>query len=185
MQSPIKMEDCAISSSKVCEPPQASSRPQKLQQIFVPVDLTNDCRATLNYAIRLAQTFGSTLNLLHLYQEPYVLNPGPHSRNCDVFKQQRQKVFADFYNLLQKARNKYPDSVGYFEYGNPDRDICKIARQLNADLLIVSTHNGKWLEHLVFGRHAERILADAPCPVLIVREQETDPPDPNPGILQR
>jgi nucleotide-binding universal stress UspA family protein len=40
--------------------------------------------------------------------------------------------------------------------------------------LILSTHNGKWLEHMLFGRHADRILANAPRPVLVVREQETD-----------
>ena len=72
-----------------------------------------------------------------------------------------------------ETRNKYPDSIGYFEYGNPDREIDVIARQLHADLLIVSIHNGKWLEHLLFGRH-DRILAKVPCPVLIVREGKRD-----------
>jgi nucleotide-binding universal stress UspA family protein len=95
-------------------------------------------------------------------------------RNCDVFKPQRQKVFADFTILLQKTRDRYPKSVRYFEYGNPDHDICKIARQLNADLLVLGTHKHRRLEHLFLGWHADRILADAPCPVLVVHEEETD-----------
>jgi Universal stress protein family len=36
------------------------------------------------------------------------------------------------------------------------------------------THKDKWLERVFLGRHADRILADAPCPVLVVREEETD-----------
>ena len=146
----------------------------KIQQILVAVDPANDCRASIEHAIGLASIFGSTVALVHFYQEPYVLEGSPHSRNCDVFKLQRRKVFAEFTDLLQRARDRYPKSVGYFEYGNPDHDIRKIARQLNADLLVLGTHNDKWLEHIFLGRHANRILADAPCPVLVVREEETD-----------
>ncbi len=91
-----------------------------------------------------------------------------------MFTYQRRKVFADFYNLLQETRNRYPNSIGYFEYGHGDQDICKIARQLHADLLIVSMYKDKWLEHPVFGKHVERIAANAPCPVLLVPEQEDD-----------
>ena len=168
------MKKSALSDLTVCPsvcPAMESSFPaEKLRQIIVPVDLTNDCTASIDYAIRFANAFGSTLNLLHLYQEPYVVNQSSRSPNCDLFNQQRQKVFADFYNLLLETRNKYSDSIGYFEYGDPDREIDVIARQLHADLLIVSLHHGKRLEHLLFGRHADRILANAPCPVLVVRE---------------
>ena len=152
-----------------------SSRPgEKLRQIVVPVDLTNDCTASIDYAIRFAKAFGSTVNLLHLYQDPYVVSQSSRSPNCDLFKEQRRRVFADFYDLLRETQNKYRHSIGYFEYGNPDREIDVIARQLRADLLIVSMHHGKWLEHLLFGRHADRILANAPCPVLVVRAEKTD-----------
>jgi hypothetical protein len=34
------------------------------------------------------------------------------SRGCDLFKEQRRKVFADFYKLLRETRNRYPDTIG-------------------------------------------------------------------------
>jgi nucleotide-binding universal stress UspA family protein len=174
MQSSVEVEESSLSDVRV-GPALESSRPsEKLRQIIVPVDLTNDCTATIDYAIRFASAFGATVNLLHLYQEPYVVSQGSRSPNCDLFKEQRRKVFADFYNLLRETQNKHRDSVGYFEHGNPDREIDVIARQLRADLLMVSMHHGKWLEHLLFGRRADRILANAPCPVLVVREEKTD-----------
>jgi nucleotide-binding universal stress UspA family protein len=173
MQSSVEVKKSALSDVRV-GPALESFRPsEKLRQIIVPVDLTNDCTVTIDYAIRFARAFGATVNLLHLYQEPYAVSQGSRSPNCDLFKEQRRKVFADFYHLLRETKNKYPDSVGYFEYGNPDHEIEVIARQLRADLLIVSMHHGKWLEHLLFGRHADRILANAPCPVLVVREEKT------------
>jgi hypothetical protein len=50
---------------------------------------------------------GSTVNLLHLYPEPYVVNQSSRSGGCDLFKEQRQKVFVDFYQLLRDTRNRY------------------------------------------------------------------------------
>ena len=174
MQSSVEVQKSALPGLRFGAVLGSSHPSEKLRQIIVPVDLTNDCTASIDYAISFAKAFGSTVNLLHLYQDPYVVSQGSRGSNCDLFKEQRRKVFADFYDLLQVTQNKYPDSVGYFEYGNPDREIEVIARQLRADLLIVSMHHGKWLEHLLFGRHADRILAKAPCPVLVIREQKTD-----------
>jgi hypothetical protein len=59
-----------------------SARPrpvEKFQQILIPVDLNHECNAGIHYAICLAKTFGSTVNSLHLYEEPYVLNHSPRS----------------------------------------------------------------------------------------------------------
>jgi nucleotide-binding universal stress UspA family protein len=174
MESSVQMENSGLSGLPVC-PPLESCRPsEKLRQIIVPVDLTRNCSRSIDYAICFAKSFGSTLNLVYLYQEPYVVEQSSRSRGCDLFKEHRQKVFADFYDLLRETRNRYSDSIGYFEYGNPDREIDVIARQLRADLIIISEHNGKWLEHLLFGRHADWILANAPCPVLEFREGKTD-----------
>jgi nucleotide-binding universal stress UspA family protein len=174
MKSSVQMESNGLSDLEVC-PPLESCRPSnQLRQIVVPVDLTRDCPTNIDYAISFGKAFGSTLNLLYLYQEPYVVDQSSRSRGCDLFREQRRKVFADFYKLLRETRNRYPDSIGYFEYGNPEREIEVIARRLRADLIIVSVPDGNWLEHLLFGRPKEWILASAPCPVLVIREGRTD-----------
>jgi nucleotide-binding universal stress UspA family protein len=167
-QKSVVIENFVESGPKIGKARLETLPEQKIQQILVPVDPANDCRASIEHAIALTSIFGSTVALVHF------LEGSLHPRNCDVFKLQRRKVFADFTDLLQKARDRYPKSVGYFGYGNPDYDICKIARQLNADLLVLGTHKDRWLERVFLGRHADRILADAPCPVLVVREEETD-----------
>jgi nucleotide-binding universal stress UspA family protein len=174
MQSRVEVQKSALPDLRIGATLESPRPSEKLRQIIVPVDLTKDCTASIDCAIRFAKAFGSTVNLLHLYQDPYVVSQGSRSPNCDLFKEQRRQVFAGFYDLLRETQNKYPDSVGYFEYGNPDREIDVIARQLRADLLVVSMYHGKWLEHFLFGRHADRILAKAPCPVLVIREQKTD-----------
>lgn len=174
MESSVQTENRDLSDFQVCPVVGLCYPSDKLRQIIIPVDLTRNCHPSIDYAICFAKAFRSTLNLVYLYQDPYVVEQSTRGRGCDLFKEQRQKLFADFYNLLRETRNRYSDSIGYFEYGNPDREIDLIARQLRADLIIVSAHNGKWLEHLLFGRHADWILANAPCPVLVFREGKTD-----------
>jgi len=174
MRNSLQMENSGLSGLHV-GPTLESCRPSnQLRKIIVPVDLTRNCPTSIDYAISFAKAFGSTLNLLYLYQEPYVVDQGSRSRGCDLFKEQRRRVFADFYKLLEETRNRYPDSIGYFEYGNAEREIEVFARRLGADLIIVSAHDGNWLEHLLFGRNAEWIFANAPCPVLVIREGKTD-----------
>ncbi len=173
MENNVQTKKSGFSDSRVC-PPLESCRPSKqLRKIIVSVDLTTDCPASIDYAISFAKAFGSTLNLIYFYQEPYVVDQNSPSRGCDLFKEQRRKAFADFYRLLQETRNRYPDSIGYFEYGNTEREIEAIARRLCADLIVVSVHDGNWFEHFWRGRPAEWILAKAPCPVLVIREGKT------------
>jgi nucleotide-binding universal stress UspA family protein len=171
MEKSMVIEDFVESAPKIGKARTKAHSKEKIQQILVPVDPADDCRASIEYAIGLASIFGSTVALVHFYEEPYVLEGCLHPRNCDVFMLQRRQAFADFTDLLEKTQDRYPKSVGYFEYGNPDHDICKIARQLNADLLVLGRHKDKWLERIFLGRHADRVLADAPCPVLVVPEE--------------
>jgi nucleotide-binding universal stress UspA family protein len=47
-----------------------------------------------------------------------------------------------------------------------------MARESNFDLIILSTHGHTGLKHVLLGSVAEDVVQHAPCPVLVVREQE-------------
>jgi universal stress protein A len=56
--------------------------------------------------------------------------------------------------------------------GNPARAIVQTARDLPADLIVIATHGRTGLKHVLLGSVAEHVVQRAPCPVLIVRENE-------------
>jgi nucleotide-binding universal stress UspA family protein len=56
-------------------------------------------------------------------------------------------------------------------WGNPAIDICRIAEERHADLIVTSTHGRTGLAHLFMGSVAERVVRHAPCSVLVVRAQ--------------
>jgi len=56
--------------------------------------------------------------------------------------------------------------------GKGPEEISTVARDEDADLIVMTTHGYTGLEHLVFGSIAEKIARVAPCPVLIIRRSE-------------
>ena len=52
--------------------------------------------------------------------------------------------------------------------GRPYEQICRLARQLEIDLIITATRGRTGLKHLALGSTAERVVRHAPCPVLVV-----------------
>jgi nucleotide-binding universal stress UspA family protein len=56
--------------------------------------------------------------------------------------------------------------------GQPHTEIVEAARELGADLIVLSTHGHTGLTHALLGSTAEKVVRHAPCPVLVVREKE-------------
>jgi nucleotide-binding universal stress UspA family protein len=55
--------------------------------------------------------------------------------------------------------------------GTPYQQITDVAKELNMDLIVISTHGYTGLMHVLMGSTAERIVRHAPCPVLTVRSR--------------
>ncbi len=56
--------------------------------------------------------------------------------------------------------------------GNASEEILKVAREINADLIAMSTHGRSGLRRLAFGSITDKILRGACVPVLMVRAPE-------------
>ena len=53
-------------------------------------------------------------------------------------------------------------------------EIVEVAKELDADLIVIATRGYAGWERLVIGSTAARVARAAPCPVLVVREKEHD-----------
>ena len=56
--------------------------------------------------------------------------------------------------------------------GDAGTEILLVARRLRANLIVMATHGRKGVRRLILGSVAERVVREAPCPVLTVRPQE-------------
>jgi len=60
------------------------------------------------------------------------------------------------------------------EVGDEAATVCRVAEQLDVDVVVVGSHGRTGLERLFLGSVSEHIVRHAPCPVLVVRTRSHD-----------
>ncbi|MHC1767905.1 MAG: universal stress protein [Verrucomicrobiia bacterium] len=145
-----------------------------LKEILVPMDFSEGSEKALKYARKLAGQFGSSVTLLHVIQPmvyPAELGyPPTVVDTLDVSVRERIEE-----RLATMAAGNEPMPVRTLvRTGQPYHEITTAAKELDADLIIISTHGWTGLKHVLMGSTAERVVRHAPCPVLTVRERQRD-----------
>jgi nucleotide-binding universal stress UspA family protein len=67
------------------------------------------------------------------------------------------------------AKGARPSRVELRE-GDPTTEILRLAEERNADLVVAGARGISWIEGLILGSVADRLLKEALCSVLIVHE---------------
>ena len=138
----------------------------KLEKILVPMDFSDCSKKALQYAIPFAKQFGAELKLLYVV-EPYPAAPEMAPFDAESIQDRHSEL-----ETLRKTIGHAARVTTSVRTGAPHTEIVEAARQLGADLIIISTHGRKGLTRMVFGSATEKVVRYAPCPVLIVRESE-------------
>ena len=53
--------------------------------------------------------------------------------------------------------------------GAPATEICRVAKEGGHDLIVIGTHGRTGVARFLLGSVAERVVREAPCPVLVAR----------------
>jgi nucleotide-binding universal stress UspA family protein len=103
-------------------------------------------------------------------QEPYSsdteVEPGVEG-SLDPEKGKEERALALFEEDL---RSEYRNCRICFRIRTPFEQIVHRAENVNASLIVMSSHSYGWLDRIVHGSAAEMILHSTPCPVLVVKE---------------
>lgn len=86
----------------------------------------------------------------------------------DIIRQAREagaRIVADFRARLTLGS----DAVQFVPEGPPGAEIVKVARQWQADLIVIGSHGRRGIRRALIGSVAEAVVRQAPCPVLVVR----------------
>ena len=138
----------------------------RFKKILCPVDFDQNSLLALRIASELAQERKATLYLLHAVAMP----PGPEVA-LDFGKMEA----AARTRLERLAREKVNGKARYkveIKMGDPGVEILQVAKRKGANLIVMATHGRKGVRRLILGSVAERVLREAPCPVLTVRPPE-------------
>ena len=144
-----------------------------VKRILCPTDFSEPAQEAFKTAVELAQHYFAKLQLVHVVPPvpvPYqpLVSPAPA---FDVTAYLKELVKASKENLQAYADKNVPQGLPTtisVAAGDPAYEILTLAKELEADLIVIATHgHGGWRRFL-FGSVAENVVRLAVCPVLVV-----------------
>jgi nucleotide-binding universal stress UspA family protein len=140
----------------------------KLERVLVAYDFSDYSELALSYGLSLAQEHRAELHVLH------VLPRGSGSEpEIAWYSAGRESAYSRAVQRLQRAipqeahqwcRIKHAVSEGH-----PYREILNYAEKHAIDLISLGAHGAGFGMRTLFGSNVDRVLRQAPCPVLVAR----------------
>jgi len=150
----------------------ASASVPRIKNILVPIDFSPSSEKALAYAAALARQFEAKITMLHILQVQFYANEFAYMplEDCAMCDGMRGRLDA------MASRKLGIELLGatIVRNGVPFDEIVKAARELDSDMIVISTRGLTGLKHLLIGSTAERVVRYAPCPVLVVGKREHD-----------
>jgi universal stress protein A len=143
----------------------------QIRKILVPTDFSDSARHAFGYAVSLAGEFHAEITLLHVVEEMAV------GYASDLFPVPMAEVFLEISAYARKELASLASGVAEgvvvhqsLVQGKPAAEIVRIARDESFDMIVLGTHGRGVLDHALFGSTTERVVRNAPCPVLTCRK---------------
>ncbi|MFI5395242.1 MAG: universal stress protein [Candidatus Binatia bacterium] len=142
------------------------------KRIMLPVDFSKHGDRAVEYAVWFARMSGGTLHLVHVIANPadpmWEPQEVPH---WDLVSHSEKKARAQLEVTGQRLLPADCPRKYLVLQGDPHQKLIEAAKQINADLIVMSTHGRGGVAHLVIGSVAEKTVRHAPCPVFVVRRR--------------
>ncbi|MGB0130548.1 universal stress protein [Chlorobium sp.] len=137
-----------------------------IQKIICPVDFSGLSRKALQYANEFARLSNGKIFLVGVVENDPTIN---YSHGLEAERAEEEKKLEALIEEEQIA-GIVADYVIY--EGFPEECILDYAKRQDADIIIMGSHGRRGLKRMILGSVAEHVVRRAPCPVLVVKENE-------------
>jgi nucleotide-binding universal stress UspA family protein len=135
------------------------------RRILVGYDFWDDSEIALQHALAFAAEHGSELHVLHAIPPQSLDNP-------EIATSSR----SEFHHLMGRLERSVPQAlklgvrfVPHVVSGQPYRELLAFAEENDVDFICVGARGRDFGTRSLFGSNSDRVLRQAPCPVLIAR----------------
>jgi len=143
----------------------------KISNVLFTTDFSEDAAYALPYARDIAEKFGAKLLILHVITNPI----------SSVYGQPHGDFLAMEANARSKSRElmaKYDTTLSNFPHelmiteGDVAEKILETVRAKSVDMIVLGSHGGGALRHLLMGSNTHKLLTSVHCPVMVVRHPD-------------
>jgi nucleotide-binding universal stress UspA family protein len=146
----------------------------EIRTILAPTDFSHHAACAVRYACGLAERFGATLHLLHVLSEVIPVGPDPMLAPVlppEYYRDTEHAARQGLEALLDPSWGRPAAVERAVRWGVPVDAIVEHAEKHAVDLIVIATHGRTGLSHVLLGSVAERIVREAGCPVLTIRDR--------------
>jgi nucleotide-binding universal stress UspA family protein len=139
-----------------------------LKRVLVAYDFSDYAELALNYGLSLAQEYQAELHLLHVMPASNLDEP-----EISWYPLGKESTYHRAARRLQKAvpteAHLWCQVKHAVSEGQPYREILNYAERNQIDLICLGAHGAGFGMRTLFGSNVDRVLRQAPCPVLVTR----------------
>ena len=139
-----------------------------ISRILFATDFSPCSEEALNYALHWGKVCEAQVDCIsvlpihhHLDMEGAILKI--------YLDEQRKIIHPKLEDLSKYIQNVNGSCVSHELSGIPHSVICNVAKETGTDLIVMGTHGWSGIDRALLGSTAERVVAQAPCPVLTIK----------------
>jgi nucleotide-binding universal stress UspA family protein len=149
-----------------------AAAPFKLKKILVPIDFSDCSKKALQYAVPFAKQFNASMIFLHVVPIHYALGREAEFAGTPIEEDSQNEIKAQLTALVREiVPGEIPVEIEV-RHGAPSVEVVNVAKKMDVDVIVMSTHGHTGRIHAFIGSVAGDVVRLAPCPVLVVRENE-------------
>jgi nucleotide-binding universal stress UspA family protein len=147
-----------------------------MKKILVPTDFSKEADNALCAALSLAVKTKAEIILLHVLEDPIV-----HSIKIsgETHGDPMEKLYV--YKLIEKTEEKLQAIINddkfkgvsiswKLKFGNAFAKISELIGEQECNLIVMGTKGADGLQEILVGSVADKVVRNAPCPVITVKE---------------
>lgn len=149
-----------------------------MKRILVPIDGSPASEKAAKKSIEIAKQYGSEVTFISIadfrgkytYVGDGVISlPINHSQISALILENQTKMLDAFTSIIDSKGIEVKKVV---ICGVPYEEILKYANEANCDLIVMGRRGFSKIKRFFVGSVTQRIISDAPCPVLVINEDE-------------
>ena len=139
-----------------------------LRRVLIAHDFSTDSELALQYGCSLAEEYQAEVHLLHVldsagHQEPELAWSASSSGSAYAF------VASKLQRAIPKEAFLWCNVVNSVRCGKAYEEVLAYAQEHKIDLICMGASGSDWGLGKLFGSNVDRVLRQAPCPVLVAR----------------
>jgi nucleotide-binding universal stress UspA family protein len=150
-----------------------------IKKVLIALDFDPTAQKVAETGFSLAKAIGAEVTLLHVISDPLhysaykqitVMGFAGYDNTVPLILGSEEELKKESLRFLKKSKEHLGDNSikTTVKEGDVADSILEAAEKLHADIIIIGSHSRKWLENIVMGSVAEKVLRQTVLPLLLI-----------------